>query len=217
MRPEKRVTARSNAPQKKWTGLDLADEAAPELVEHAIELRPGPARSAAACVGVVGHVLVVVDERDRALDLHRHRPDRRSTSRDRRACAISSRVERRRPTSARARSCGAAVGHRDAGRWNDEVELDLERGSVAVRNQRGRKASARSRRAGRVPPVVDERGSSPSAPCPPPGSRDATCRGSPATRPPGSTATPTTARRTPPRDAEKSMHASLAPTCPPKP
>ena len=64
VRPEKRVTAWSKLPQKKWTGLHLAEEARAELLEHAVDLEQH-APEALGCVGIVGGVRAVLRERDR--------------------------------------------------------------------------------------------------------------------------------------------------------
>ncbi len=74
MRPEKRVTARSKLPQKKWTGLHLPRKRPRKCCHHPVglhQLAPEELRG----VAVVGGVRAIALERDGVLDLRRHRPD----------------------------------------------------------------------------------------------------------------------------------------------
>ena len=116
LRPEKRVTAWSKLPQKKWAGLTLPRKPRAELLEHPIGLQQD-APEALRKVRIVGGVLAVLAERDRlrhlvgaAMDPHpevelgqrRHEPV----------------VERRRPSAARA----PAVARRR--RWSGSAARD---------------------------------------------------------------------------------------------
>ena len=71
-RPEKRVTARSGAPQKKCTGLHLPVKRPRNSLEHAIGLHED-APEAVGVLRVVGAVRLVLVEGQRIGDLVRRR------------------------------------------------------------------------------------------------------------------------------------------------
>ena len=153
MRPEKRVTARSNEPQKKCEGLVLPRIARAKVVEHAVglhELAPERVRGGR----IVARVHAILLERDRALDLHRHGPDGYIDI-ERAQRTHHRRVEFRR----RHRRKRDALLARVAGVQHElvraEIEIDLQR-AAAIGHCAGRE-SARAHIEHDAPPVVRKR------------------------------------------------------------
>ena len=154
MRPEKRVTAKSNAAPEEMDGTRLADEATAKLGEQPMGLTQAMPEGPRV-VEVIARVLVVLLEGDRDVDLDRRRPDRHVDVERRQAIhdgSIEGR-DRHRPQIERK---GSAVTFRCAEAMIDKVEIELEQ-AVAVRH-RTRGQATRGHVQRHVPPVVEGRG-----------------------------------------------------------